>query len=101
MTLPKFIRKAILQVVGMDLPIETKKKFPIPREQFEGFSEKEIDEIVLGSSFPRIEELRNVVLDHLDVVLPKGQGVALRKIINNAFNVYTREEAEARSMSSR
>lgn len=99
MQLPKFIRKAILKTVGLEMPITTRSKSPIPREHLIGFTEREIDEIVLGASYKRIEELREVVIDHLTIILPGHErGQSIRKIINNAFEVYTREEAKARSL---
>lgn len=100
MKLPKFIRKEILKLIGLEYPITASNShIPFPRDAFSGFRKEEIDEIVLGSSYKRIEELRAYILENSEMIfVRKEQKTPFENLVNRAFDTFRSEEAETRRL---
>lgn len=96
MNTPKFIRKMILKAIGSQTPMPTVQ--PFPRESLIGFSEKEIDELVLGRSYENILSLKEIILEEMSIALPqKEQRKAVEKKIDRFFQVFIKEESQIRN----
>ena len=92
MEIPRFIRKFIVKAIGGEIP--TAATTPFNRDAFQGFTEGEVDELVLGKSFGRINTLKKYLLTQIDAsIADRAQRKALREIIGRAVDKFMHAEA--------